>query len=292
MPVNHTSLEQIQERINDLRSRSRGLLPTPAQMDLTDASVLDRIAQNDPTIIHLKGYRIDTRIAVALARALKANNTMTSLDLAYNEIDDDGAVALADALKKSNNTLRSINLRGNLIGDRGAMALADALIVNSTVTFFDIGSEQIQIDRDIMELINSLIERNKIMAQLSTADESDDELTQSIIRYTDVNASLSVVSTVSSVTTTTNVTYLAKRDNAIEESLEKAKEALKPKPLQAAEAPIALSSSAAAAAASSPQCSSSLFSPTNIAPESRDNVVKTQSGLDVEQLELYGPSFP
>ncbi|KAG0041328.1 hypothetical protein BGZ89_007519, partial [Linnemannia elongata] len=68
-----------------------------------------------------------------LAKALKTNSTLTTLDLQGNSIGDDGAKALAEALK-TNSTLTTLNLYNNSIGDDGAKALAEALKTNSTLT--------------------------------------------------------------------------------------------------------------------------------------------------------------
>jgi hypothetical protein len=60
---------------------------------------------------------------------------VTNLNLFGNKSGArDGASTLADALK-SNMTVTDIHLRSNEIGDEGASALADALItVNTSVT--------------------------------------------------------------------------------------------------------------------------------------------------------------
>ena len=56
--------------------------------------------------------------AAALAEALRANQTLTTLTLVWNRIGDEGAGRLADALAV-NSTLSSLNLRLNRIGDEG-----------------------------------------------------------------------------------------------------------------------------------------------------------------------------
>ena len=59
---------------------------------------------------------------------------MTSLDLRGNEIEDEGAKALAEALLM-NKSVTDFNLDGNYVGDEGAKALAEALIENDTLTY-------------------------------------------------------------------------------------------------------------------------------------------------------------
>ena len=56
----------------------------------------------------------------------------TSLDLYDNNIGDEGATALAEALKE-NTTLTTLNLASNKIGDEGATALAEALKENKNL---------------------------------------------------------------------------------------------------------------------------------------------------------------
>jgi Ran GTPase-activating protein (RanGAP) involved in mRNA processing and transport len=62
----------------------------------------------------------------ALAEALKADQSVTALDLSHNTIEDAGAVALAEAIA-ANPKLAAIDLSHNAIGNDGAEALAKAL---------------------------------------------------------------------------------------------------------------------------------------------------------------------
>ena len=89
--------------------------------------------------------------AKALADALKkcCNIKLTSLNLSSNSIGDDGAKALADALKNCCNIkLTSLNLSSNSIGDDGAKALADALknCCNIKLTSLNLSSNSIGSD--------------------------------------------------------------------------------------------------------------------------------------------------
>ena len=62
----------------------------------------------------------------ALAKGLKENSILTSLNLRFNKIGNDGDDALAKGLKE-NSTLTSLNLSDNDIGKVGADALAKGL---------------------------------------------------------------------------------------------------------------------------------------------------------------------
>ncbi|KAF9391584.1 ATP-binding cassette, sub-B (MDR TAP), member 4 [Podila verticillata] len=83
------------------------------------------------TTLDLKSNSIGDDGAQALAEALKTNNTLTALYLGDNSIGDDGAQVLAEALK-TNLTLTTLYLEDNSIGDNGAQALAEVLQTNLT----------------------------------------------------------------------------------------------------------------------------------------------------------------
>ena len=68
-----------------------------------------------------------------LRLALRANTSLTSLDLSRNSIDDEGANSLCQALKV-NTSLTSLSLGLNSIGDEGAHSLSEALRVNTSLT--------------------------------------------------------------------------------------------------------------------------------------------------------------
>jgi Ran GTPase-activating protein (RanGAP) involved in mRNA processing and transport len=81
---------------------------------------------------------------IKLQKALEGirNGSLTSLNLEWNNIGDEGAKALADALGKDSR-LTSLGLFGNSIGDEGAKALADALGKNSGLTSLYLGANNI-----------------------------------------------------------------------------------------------------------------------------------------------------
>ena len=75
--------------------------------------------------------------AASVSQVLKANSSLTSLDLSGNAIRQSGASCLSDALI-ANSSLTSLCLSGNEIGDDGASCLSQALIVNSSLTTLDL----------------------------------------------------------------------------------------------------------------------------------------------------------
>jgi hypothetical protein len=90
-----------------------------------------------------------------------------SIYLIYKEIGDEGALALADALKV-NKSLTSIDLCYNKIGDEGASALADALKVNTSVTNIDLAYDEIGLS--LQAKVDELIARNERLRQLFLFD--------------------------------------------------------------------------------------------------------------------------
>ena len=70
---------------------------------------------------------------MAIAKALKTNSTLQELVLDGNKIGDDGAVALATALKSNSSTLLQLKLWHSAIHFDGLRAIAEALRTNSTL---------------------------------------------------------------------------------------------------------------------------------------------------------------
>ncbi|BES92985.1 LRR [Nesidiocoris tenuis] len=78
--------------------------------------------------------------------ALKDNFKLLYYSLRLNMITDIGAIRLANSLEcaqSANQTLRSLNLNGNLIDDDGARALADALRWNRSLSYLSLAGNRI-----------------------------------------------------------------------------------------------------------------------------------------------------
>eukprot|EP01038_Epipyxis_sp_PR26KG_P006849 gene6849-9376_t len=78
----------------------------------------------------------------ALGAMLRVNNTLTSLDLSWNSIRLESAVALALSLEV-NSTLKTLLLAYNSLGDRPCQILGRTLKVNKSLTELDIESNSI-----------------------------------------------------------------------------------------------------------------------------------------------------
>ena len=99
--------------------------------------------------------------AAALADAIRVNSTVTMLAF-YNKltIGVEGAVELADALKW-NSTVVTLDLVGNEIGNKGAAALAGTLKVNRTITTVGLRDNKIGVEGGVA-LASALISNNTV----------------------------------------------------------------------------------------------------------------------------------
>ena len=92
--------------------------------------------------LHLRDSRIGPEGARHLARWLKSNTALTTLNLGNNfrkgnHIGPEGARYIAEALKV-NKSLRVLILLGNRIGDTGVKSLTQGLKNNATLTWLDV----------------------------------------------------------------------------------------------------------------------------------------------------------
>ncbi|KAG0099262.1 hypothetical protein BGZ93_008395 [Podila epicladia] len=107
--------------------------------------------------------------AQALAGALKTNSTLTTLDLYNNSIGDYGAFSLSEALK-TNSTLTTLVLSNNWIGPNGTGALAEALKTNSTLTILNL--EWNSIGYDGVQALSDALKANSILTTLNLSNNS------------------------------------------------------------------------------------------------------------------------
>jgi Ran GTPase-activating protein (RanGAP) involved in mRNA processing and transport len=77
--------------------------------------------------------------ALALAELLRKNAHVQFVNVAHNAISHRGCAAIADALLLPSSGLLGISLRGNPIGEEGGLALATMLKANGTLMSLDIG---------------------------------------------------------------------------------------------------------------------------------------------------------
>ncbi|XP_015777590.1 PREDICTED: protein NLRC3-like [Acropora digitifera] len=124
-----------------------------------------------------------------LSRALKVNTSLSSLNLAWNSIGNEGANSLAEALTV-NTSLSSLNLAWNSIGNEGANSLAEALTVNTSLSSLNLAWNSIG-----NEGANSLAEALTVNTSLSSLNLAwnsiGNEGANSLAEALTVNTSLS-----------------------------------------------------------------------------------------------------
>ena len=114
--------------------------------------------------LSLGNNQISDEGATALANAMKGNTTLQILYLGSNQISDEGATALAHALQ-GNTALRGLYLDNNQVSDKGGTPLAHALEGNTTLQEFHLGSNQIS-DKGAITLAHAL-QGNTTLQRLS-----------------------------------------------------------------------------------------------------------------------------
>ena len=107
---------------------------------------------------------IDTvnNLATALQRLKNPDeSTLKTINIGYNGIGDQGAVALANAITVTKAPIQWIGLEGNGIGDQGATAIENALHYNDTITYLGIKYNNVSKSKmdSILKLCENTVER-------------------------------------------------------------------------------------------------------------------------------------
>ena len=122
--------------------------------------IISKSRANGSRGLNLVSNQIGDEGAKALADALKQMPSLTSLDLAGNDIEKEGAEALAGCL--SGTKITHLDLLKNNIGNEGATALAECL-KNTNITHLYLGGNNIgyEGERALKEAVKANCERIK-----------------------------------------------------------------------------------------------------------------------------------
>jgi len=136
---------------------------------------------------------IDDEGAEAIANALKTNAALHHLDLSRNQIREAGAAAISDALRL-NATLKTLRMEHNGIGDVGAKAIGDgALTVNTTLTSLYLGGNSIS--NAGATAIGQALEVNSALSRISlSANEIGGPGAAAIAEALKINTALTLLS--------------------------------------------------------------------------------------------------
>lgn len=93
-----------------------------------------------------KGPSLRQRV-IPLFTALRSNQTLTELDVSWNQMGDSGMAELAELIY-TNHTLLSLKIDGNFFGIAGLQAFLRALKRNTTL--FNVPTPHVDLDRNVL----------------------------------------------------------------------------------------------------------------------------------------------
>ncbi|CAF1345689.1 unnamed protein product, partial [Adineta ricciae] len=158
---------RLEERLSEYYAQNPKVDLKSMQLFDSDMDVVasEFIANKQCFELNLSGNRITPHGISILAHALRGNKqTLTILNLAWNEIGDAGTKLLAKVLR-NNMTLSTLDISRNEIGNMGIESLAEALKVNTTLTALDLSRNEIE-NAGISSLVKAL-ERNTTLTTLN-----------------------------------------------------------------------------------------------------------------------------
>jgi hypothetical protein len=123
-------------------------------------------------VLNLAGYDIGNDESNTIIKAINYTQSVKSLNLEENKIDNDGAKIFAEHLK-NNKSIKELFIGGNIVmGDAGIKYIMDALTINNTIKLIDllgcqgIGAEGIKYITDTLktnqELTKCIFDNGKI----------------------------------------------------------------------------------------------------------------------------------
>ena len=139
--------------------------------------VISRMLYEPMPPIHIDGFSnirdLPSNYATIIADFLKdEREEVIGLYLNINNIGDDGATAVADALKH-NTRLTALSLYKNNIGDNGATAVADALKHNTRLTALSLNHNPIH--EKGLKMIGQALHANRTLKTLHLGNNNNDE---------------------------------------------------------------------------------------------------------------------
>ena len=128
----------LQQAASEARQGLDAVLDWPVRLSsMQSRSGLDADAMLRATELRVDYCGLSDASVGAACVLLRASRALQTVDLGGNQVGDEGAKMLSDALK-GNTTLKTLRLHSNAIGASGGTALADLLLANRTLTKLDL----------------------------------------------------------------------------------------------------------------------------------------------------------
>ena len=144
----------------------------------------------DQTVANFFNQNLQPADAILIASDLIFMAVVTELRLGSNPIGNNGAKAIAEALKV-NTVLTQLWLNDNKIGDNGAKAIAEALKVNTVLTNLYLGYNSIGVEgaKAIAEAlkVNTVLTKLVLYSNLSIGDEGAKAIAEALMVNTVLN---------------------------------------------------------------------------------------------------------
>lgn len=122
-------------------------------------------------VLDMAGNEITVKAAPVLASCIASKQSLAKLNLAENELKDEGAILIAKALEEGHGELCEVDLSTNMIRRAGARCLAQAVASKPGLTLLNINDNYIS-DEGIDEVKDLFKNRPNILGPL---DENDPE---------------------------------------------------------------------------------------------------------------------
>lgn len=122
-------------------------------------------------VLDMAGNEVTAEAAPTIAACIAAKQNLTKLNLAENELKDEGTINISKALEEGHLQLKEVDMSTNSIGTAGARVLARAVVQKPVLKFLNINGNFIS-DEGIDEL-KEIFE--KIPDVLGSFDENDPE---------------------------------------------------------------------------------------------------------------------
>ncbi|PIN25857.1 hypothetical protein CDL12_01409 [Handroanthus impetiginosus] len=139
-------------------------------------ALVDALKESAPSleVLDMAGNEITAKAAPALASCIASKQFLAKLNLAENELKDDGAILIAKALEEGHGQLSEVDMSTNLIRRAGARCLAQAVVSKPGLTLLNINGNYIS-DEGIDEVKDIFKNCPNILGSLDENDPDGDD---------------------------------------------------------------------------------------------------------------------